>query len=127
MTYGDSYLSFDYSLPLRDLDAHPEALGTMSVFQNEGRWDTSNTRVMGDLVTSYDKQDTAAEYIDYGAIALRREVIAELEPDVVVGLDSIQGALALGGRLRALSAPERFYEIGSEEGLRALEARLGSS
>ena len=42
VTYGDSYLPFDYSAPLADLRAHPEALGTMSVFPNAGRWDASN-------------------------------------------------------------------------------------
>ena len=55
VTYGDSYLPFDYSAPLADLLAHPDALGTMSVFKNDGRWDASNTRVEGELVTSYEK------------------------------------------------------------------------
>jgi N-acetyl-alpha-D-muramate 1-phosphate uridylyltransferase len=123
VTYGDSYLPFDYSLPLRDLVAHPEALGTMSVFLNEGRWDASNTRIQDDHVTSYAKSDTSAPYIDYGATALRREVIAELAPDTVVGLDSIQERLAKEGRMRAVVAEERFYEIGSEAGLLELDAR----
>lgn len=122
VTYGDSYLPFDYSLPLRDLDSHPEALGTMSVYLNEGRWDTSNTRIQGDLVTSYAKSDHAAPYIDYGATALRRAVIASLEADTVVGLDSVQERLASAGRMRAVVAPERFYEIGSEAGLLELDA-----
>ena len=92
MTYGDSYLPFDYAAPLRDLDAHPEALGTMSVFRNRGQWDASNTKVEGELVTLYQKgsSDPGLELIDYGAIALRREVIAALEPDRRVGLDEIQ-------------------------------------
>src|SRR5262245_29639857 len=29
VTYGDSYLPFDYSGPLRDLRSHPGALGTL--------------------------------------------------------------------------------------------------
>ncbi len=37
LTYGDSYLPFDYTAPLRDLNAHPDALGTMSVFPKPGR------------------------------------------------------------------------------------------
>jgi MurNAc alpha-1-phosphate uridylyltransferase len=123
VTYGDSYLPFDYSLPLRDLDAHPEALGTMSVYLNEGRWDTSNTRIQGERVTSYAKSDTSAPYIDYGATALRREVMAEVAPDTLVGLDSIQERLAKEGRMRAIVAEERFYEIGSEAGLLELDAR----
>jgi N-acetyl-alpha-D-muramate 1-phosphate uridylyltransferase len=126
VTYGDSYLPFDYSAPLRDLDAHPEALGTMSVFENRGQWDASNTRVEGELVTSYEKgtTDPSVQFIDYGAIALRRELVARLPPDEPVGLDGMQRDLAREGRLRAFVARERFYEIGSEAGLRQLELRL---
>jgi NDP-sugar pyrophosphorylase family protein len=127
VTYGDSYLPFDYSIPLRDLDEHPEALGTMSVFENHGQWDASNTVVEGDRVVSYEKgsTDPRATFIDYGAMALRREVIAALPPGEIVGLDRIQRDLARQGRLRAAVARERFYEIGSERGLADLEQRLG--
>jgi NDP-sugar pyrophosphorylase family protein len=126
VTYGDSYLPFDYSAPLRDLEAHPEALGTMSVFKNEGRWDASNTRVEGDRVISYEKDSSRpdVDHIDYGALALRREVIARLPPDVPIGLDSVQSELSRQGVLRAFVAHERFFEIGSEDGLRELEQRL---
>lgn len=126
VTYGDSYLPFDYAAPLRDLDQHPEALGTMSVFENRGRWDASNTRVEGQLVVSYDKRATSADvtFIDYGAIALRREVIAELPADEPAGLDQVQATLCRTGRLRAWVAHERFYEIGSESGLAELTERL---
>lgn len=134
VTYGDSYLPFDYSAPLRDLEAHPEALGTMSVFKNEGRFDRSNTRVQGELVLRYEKgsSDPALDFIDYGATALRREVIAELpsiddEGAYPMGLDALQAKLAAGGRLRAYAARERFYEIGSEAGLSDLAKRLGES
>jgi len=126
VTYGDSYLPFDYSAPLRDLLAHPEALGTMSVFLNRGRWDASNTAVQGDRVVHYEKgsNDAALEYIDYGALALRREVIAGLPLGERRGLDALQTELAKTGRLRALAARERFYEVGSEAGLRELERKL---
>lgn len=126
VTYGDSYLPFDYAAPLRDLDAHPEALGTMSVFKNEGRWDASNTAVEGERVVRYEKgaSDPALDDIDYGATALRRSVIEELSPGEARGLDVIQARLAREGRLRAYRARERFYEIGSEEGLRELEQYL---
>lgn len=69
VTYGDSYLPFDYSAPLRDLDAHPEALRAMSVFENRGQWDASSTRVEGELVVSYENGATSPDvtFIDYGA------------------------------------------------------------
>ncbi|HTA92753.1 MAG TPA: NTP transferase domain-containing protein [Polyangiaceae bacterium] len=128
VTYGDSYLPFDYSAPLRDLEAHPEALGTMSVFENAGAWDKSNSEVRGEVVVRYEKDghDAALRYIDYGAIALCREVIAEHPPESAFGLDHVQSALSRRGKLRAFSAQKRFYEIGSEAGIRDLEALLST-
>jgi NDP-sugar pyrophosphorylase family protein len=127
VTYGDSYLPFDYSAPLRDLERHPEALGTMSVFENAGAWDQSNTEVRGEQVIRYEKggSDAALRYIDYGAIALCREVIAERPEQLAFGLDQVQTELARLGKLRAYVATERFYEVGSELGIRDLEAKLG--
>lgn len=126
VTYGDSYLPCDYAAPMRDLAAHPEALGTMSVFKNAGRWDESNCAVNGELVSKYEKGsgDRALDYIDYGAIALRREVIAKLPLGEPYALDALQSELAAQNRLRALVVPERFYEIGSAAGLRDLEQFL---
>ncbi len=49
LTYGDSYLPFDYTAPLRDLNAHPDALGTMSVFQNQGAWITVTAPSIGSV------------------------------------------------------------------------------
>jgi N-acetyl-alpha-D-muramate 1-phosphate uridylyltransferase len=132
VTYGDSYLPFDYASPLIDLDAHPEALGTMSVFHNEDRWDTSNCEVVGDAVVRYEKRpagsprDENLAFIDYGAIALRRDVIAALT-EGPSDLALVQRDLARSGKLRALRAAERFHEIGSEAGLRDLEVYLGGA
>lgn len=126
VTYGDSYLPFDYAAPLRDLCSHADALGTMSVFQNSGRWGESNTAVLGDRVIRYAKgnREPTLDHIDYGAIALRREVITALPSGEPRALDSIQARLAEAGKLRAYLARERFYEIGSPEGLRDLESYL---
>lgn len=126
VTYGDSYLPFDYSAPLGDLRAHPSALGTMSVFPNVGRWDASNTLVGGELVIRYEKgsTDPSLDHIDYGAIALRRRVVAEIPAGVPLGLDDVQADLARRGALRAYVAAKRFYEIGSPEGLAELDRLL---
>ena len=130
VTYGDSYLPFDYQAPLRDLRAHPEALGTMAVFRNDDRFDRSNTAVEGDRVIRYEKRqrdaphDPTLAFIDYGATALRREVIEALPLGEVHDLSSIQRSLAAEGRLRAVTAERRFFEIGSEQGLADLEAEL---
>jgi NDP-sugar pyrophosphorylase family protein len=126
VTYGDSYLPFDYGAPLRDLVAHPTASGTMAVHENRGRFDASNTAIRDDLVLRYEKgvDDPALDHIDYGATALRHAVIAELEPEIPIGLEAVQQQLAKIGKLRAFRTSERFYEIGSLGGLSSLDALL---
>jgi NDP-sugar pyrophosphorylase family protein len=128
VTYGDSYLPFDYAAPLDELRAHDDCDGVMSVFKNAGQWDASNVKTDGAWVLAYEKgtTDAAFDYIDYGAIALRKSVVLELPERQRSGLDELQARLAARKRLRAHVARERFYEIGSPEGLAALEQRLGS-
>jgi NDP-sugar pyrophosphorylase family protein len=128
VTYGDSYLPFDYSLPLRDLREHPEALATMCVYRNDGALGASNVALAGDLVARYDKSrpDPELNCIDYGAIALRRSVLQEIEDGAVWDLSALWSKLARKRQLRALVVPERFYEIGSPEGRSDFEDYLRS-
>jgi NDP-sugar pyrophosphorylase family protein len=133
VTYGDSYLPFDYSAPLRMLGACSDADGVMAVFKNEGRWDQSNTSVRIDArgdawVDRYEKgtNDPLLDHIDYGATALRREVILRVPEGVPWGLHQVQAELAAERRLRAHVAHARFFEIGSEAGLLELDRELSA-
>jgi NDP-sugar pyrophosphorylase family protein len=128
VTYGDSYLPFDYAGPLRVLGASGDCDGVMAVYANHGRWDSSNVVTDGEWVQRYQKGtgDPAFDHIDYGVTALRREIIAALPPAEPFGLDAIQRDLAERKRLRAYPARERFYEIGSPEGLAELDRHLRS-
>jgi N-acetyl-alpha-D-muramate 1-phosphate uridylyltransferase len=129
VTYGDSYLPFDYTGPLALLDAHADCDGVMAVFANAGRWDASNVILRdGAWVERYEKtgNDPRFDHIDYGATALRRDVIAALADGVPHGLDAVQRDLAARGRLRAVEARERFFEIGSPAGLAELDRHLRS-
>jgi N-acetyl-alpha-D-muramate 1-phosphate uridylyltransferase len=126
VTYGDSYLPFDYSGPLHMLETCDDADGVMSIFKNDGKWDSSNVATDGVWVSRYEKgvRDPSVDHIDYGATALRREVVAALPEGVPSGLDRVQTELAKRGRLRAYLAHERFYEVGSPEGLAELDRYL---
>jgi len=141
VTYGDSYLPFDYAEPLALLGAHDDCDGVMAVFKNQGRWDKSNVELRpgrpgdgpanavdgGAWVLRYDKtagDDPALDHIDYGATAVRREVIASLPEGKPLGFDAVQKSLAASKRLRACVARERFFEIGSPEGLAELDQHL---
>ncbi len=128
VTYGDSYLPFDYAAPLDELRSHDDCDGVMSVFRNEKKWDASNVELDKDdaFIARYEKgaTDAALDHIDYGAIALRRTVVELIPQGKPSGLDAVQTSLARAHRLRAHVARERFYEIGSPDGLAALEQRL---
>jgi NDP-sugar pyrophosphorylase family protein len=126
VTYGDSYLPFDYGEPLRVLEREDDCDGVMSVFPNRGQWDASNVKTDGTRVLAYEKGtvDPSFDHIDYGALALRRRLVENLPLGERHGLEQLQTELARAGRMRAVVAPERFYEIGSPEGLSSLDARL---
>ena len=86
----------------------------------------------GERVSRYEKRprdaryDGAFDHIDYGATALRREVVEGIPEGIPWDLASVQRALSAEGTLRAYVAERRFFEIGSEEGLGDLEAELAS-
>ncbi len=128
VTYGDSYLTFDYAGPLRALEADPEAQGCMAVWKNDGRLEPSNAAVQGGRVVRYDKtrapEAPELDHIDYGATALRRRVLSAVPRSEPSGLDALTARLAGDGSLLAYVVTTRFYEIGSPKGLSDLEAYL---
>lgn len=126
VTYGDSYLPFDYAAPLHDLRAHPEALATLSVYRSRGAPGESNVALDGDWVAKYakDAADPELDCVDCGAVALRRSALDGIEDGAVWDLQALWSKLARQRRLRALVAPERFYEVGSLQGRADLERHL---
>jgi NDP-sugar pyrophosphorylase family protein len=134
VTYGDSYLPFDYAEPVRVLRAHDDCDGVMAIFKNRGQWDVSNVMTAergaetGQWVERYEKgagkSDPAFDHIDYGATALRRAVVEAIPEGMAFGFDAVQRDLAARKRLRGCLARERFFEIGSPEGLAELDRHL---
>jgi NDP-sugar pyrophosphorylase family protein len=126
--WGDSYLSVDFA----DVWARFRASGKpalMTVFRNEGKYDTSNVIYEGGRVY-YDKKRATRPvadflYIDYGLMALERRLIETEVPAVgKADLADLFHALSVRGELAGYEVPERFHEIGSLEGLRELERWL---
>lgn len=128
VTYGDSYLPFDYAAPLEQLRARPDLGAVMAVFRNRSAYDASNVELApdGERVLRYEKgsNDPALDHIDYGATALRAAALDDYPDGARFGFDQLQTKLAREGRMGAHVAAERFYEIGSEAGLADLDARL---
>lgn len=126
LTYGDSYLPFDYAWPLHTLRAHADADAVMSVYRNQDALDRSNVRTDGEWVLAYEKGtgDPRFDHIDYGALAFRKSALIPFQGQLPLDLATVQTQLAEGGRLRAVLASERFYEVGSPQGLAALDSHL---
>ncbi len=119
--YGDSYLPIDLTALLRT--SEDGRVCTMTVMRNAGRWDRSNVIMRDGELILYDKfaADPAAlgmDYIDYGLSVLRRDVILEeIAADTKTDLGHLLNKLSLDKRLRGHEVFERFYEIGSPQGL----------
>ena len=63
------------------------------------------------------------EYIDYGISVLTREVIiSEIPPGEVVDLAKLLNRLSIQRKLKGYEVFERFYEVGSPQGLDDFEA-----
>ncbi|MBS1855195.1 MAG: nucleotidyltransferase family protein [Acidobacteria bacterium] len=123
--YGDSYLTCDYAAAERAFDASGR-LGLMTVYRNEGRWDTSNVEFDGARVVRYDKANRtpAMRHIDYGLGVFRREAFAGVAADRPSDLAGVYQDLVRRGELAAWESPDRFYEIGSREGIADLTGYL---
>jgi NDP-sugar pyrophosphorylase family protein len=126
--YGDSWLQVDPAAVLREARARPQS-ALMTVFRNAGRWDTSNVVFDGTRVVRYEKglaeRPAEMRWIDYGLMALRREVVADrIPPSTVADLAPVLGKLAADGLLAGYEVAHRFYEIGSVAGRRELEEFL---
>jgi NDP-sugar pyrophosphorylase family protein len=121
--YGDSYLNTHFrSVCEAFSSAGLPAL--MTVFRNEGRWDTSNVEFADGIVRRYDKlnRTPAMHYIDYGLGVLEAGVVREYPEGSAFDLAELYGGLAVRGMLAGYEIRERFYEIGSPAGLAETDA-----
>ena len=123
--YGDSYLPVDYRKPGNAFLAS-EKPALMTVFKNEGRWDTSNVWFDGKRILSYDKKERMPQmqYIDYGLGVLRAEAISGWPENEAFDLADVYHRLAAEKQLAGYEVTQRFYEIGSPEGLAELDTLL---
>lgn len=119
--YGDSYLFLDFSLIMSYFQSHNK-LALMTVYKNYDCYDRSNTVVEGNLVKKFGKQKTEEMvYIEYGANIFSKEVLKMIPEDQFYSLDDLFPRLIVKEELLAFEVKERFYEIGSPQGLKEFE------
>jgi NDP-sugar pyrophosphorylase family protein len=120
--YGDSYLMCDYAGIEREF-ARANQLGLMTVFRNDGQWDSSNVAFEAGRIFAYSKKNKTQRmrYIDYGLGVFRAEAFARTDTK---DLADVYEELLRAGELAAVEVHERFYEIGSVAGIKEMTSLL---
>ena len=126
--YGDSYLPIDYAAVAEAWKKSGQP-ALMTVFQNEGAWDTSNVEFAGEKILRYDKRERtpAMRHIDYGLSIFTRGVFAGRPEGEPFDLADVQRELVQRGAMAGREVTQRFYENGSHAGLAELEALLNTA
>lgn len=125
--YGDSYLPIPWRPVQQTFDASGK-LALMTVFRNEGQFDRSNVEFTAGEIVVYDKKTLTPrmQHIDYGLGLFAPEAFAQVPAEQPADLATLYAALLAQGQLAAYEVHERFYEIGSFEGIEATEAFLAA-
>lgn len=126
--YGDSYLSLDFRHAMSYFQSQKK-LALMTVYRNCDSYDGSNAAIQGSLVKKYSKQERTPDmvYIDYGANIFRKKVLSLVPEDQFYRLEELFPRLTEREELLAFEVGERFYEIGSLQGLKDFEKYVGGS
>jgi NDP-sugar pyrophosphorylase family protein len=125
--YGDSYLPIEYR-PIAEFFQRSGKLGCMTVYRNEGKYDTSNVVFRNGEIAVYDKKLRSPEmrHIDYGLSLFKSSVFDSYSADQVFDLAEVMGKLVREKQLAGYEVRERFYEMGSPAGLAELEKLLST-
>jgi NDP-sugar pyrophosphorylase family protein len=129
VVYGDSYLPIDVR-PIWAAALAESRPALMAVYRQPGRLETPNVVFEHGTVSLYDKrrQLPQMQHVDYGLTVMRRDLIGQYAPSgEVVDLSDVFHTLSVRGLLAGMEVAERFYEIGSSEGLAELDAYLASA
>ncbi len=116
--YGDSYLTADFK-EIYNFFLKSRKKGLMTVFKNDGKYDKSNIVFSNSIILKYDKKNTASDmsYIDYGLSFFKKEAFNEISDNQICDLADLCSGLVQSGQMAGYEVKERFYEIGSFEGL----------
>jgi NDP-sugar pyrophosphorylase family protein len=125
--YGDSYLDFNYKQTINKFILGKK-LGLMTIFKNEGKYDKSNVRYSNGKLIEFDKEkfsDKRFKYIDYGANFFKSDAFKFTQEKF--DLSVLQTTLLYRKELDCDVIKERFYEIGSLEGIEEFRKFIGKS
>ena len=123
---GDTYLDFDYK-GLIDYFYTQAKIGVLTVYPNSEKIAPNNVKInAANLVIAYSKKSNAAmNCVDGGVMVLKKEITNFIEAGKKVSLEeNIFSKLIENKELSAYPVNQRFYDMGTFEGLKLLEEIL---
>ena len=125
LLYGDSYLSIDYSI-IEKAYFNSKKKAIMTVFKNSNRWDKSNVIFHKGKLIKYDKNNHSIKmkHIDYGLSILNKKIFVRYKKKENFDLSEIYMDLSNNNELAGFEIYNRFYEIGSQEGIKEFQDYL---
>ena len=116
--YGDSYLPIDLNQIVSTFTNSKES-ALMTIYENLGRFDTSNVRYTskGDLLYSKRETNFKMNYIDCGFSVVNRNAFTHIPFNIFYDLSELWEKLSQSNELLGSIVYERFYEIGSRKGI----------
>ena len=121
--YGDAFLPCNFQ-HVEQAFVHSKQQALMTVFRNSNQWDRSNVVFREGRIIEYNKHAPRPEmeFIDYGLGILSADVLSSYPAAQPFDLAQVYHELSLDQKLAGYEVKERFYEIGSFEGLKEAEA-----
>jgi len=128
VTYCDSWLDAPYGPVVEAFRASGQP-ALMCVYRNENRWDASNVQFENGIIRRYSKKVRVPEmhHIDWGLGMLKASAIAAWPIGEPWDLAELYEELSHSGHLAGYEMTDRFFEIGSFEGLAETNQLLSTS
>ena len=123
--YGDSYLPFGIQ-EATEFFLKNQPLSLMTVTKAENVGSNGNVDYGNNVVTQYRKGATSPsmQYVDYGLNFFHKQVFKDFKKNTNIDLSDIQSLLAETRQLSGFEVENRFYEIGSFQGIKDLAEYL---
>ena len=127
VTYGDSYLDIDFNDIQEIFESKKQNYNSlMTVYKNKDLFDTSNVIFENGLIELYSKlrKDSRMAHIDYGIGILSNKSMDIYDKNIIFDLAELYEYLSLKRELYGYEVFQRFYEIGSLQGIEDLSNYL---
>ena len=116
--YGDSYLPINFRI-VQQAFLTSGKKGLLTILKNRNEWDKSNVEFSAGQIIEYNKLVVRSQmhYIDYGLGLIQASVLDQYPTSQAFDLANIYNELSVAKELAGFEVFERFYEIGSHQGI----------